>query len=106
MKIYTKTGDQGETGLFGGGRVKKTDPRVVSYGEVDELNSTIGWVRVELQHKVLDQQLEHIQNELFDLGAELSTLPEKLRSPSVHSPPGCTFPSRLSPLARTIHSLV
>jgi ATP:cob(I)alamin adenosyltransferase len=42
MKIYTKTGDRGETSLFGGGRVKKNDPRVAAYGEVDELNSFVG----------------------------------------------------------------
>ena len=45
MKIYTKTGDTGETGLFGGGRVAKDNPRVMAYGEVDELNATLGVAR-------------------------------------------------------------
>ncbi len=49
MKIYTKTGDEGDTGLFGGGRVPKDDPRVDAYGEVDELNSAIGVARLRLR---------------------------------------------------------
>ncbi|MCS6972469.1 MAG: ATP:cob(I)alamin adenosyltransferase, partial [Leptospiraceae bacterium] len=48
MKIYTKTGDRGETSLFGGGRVSKSDPRVEAYGEVDELNSFVGLLIAEL----------------------------------------------------------
>lgn len=79
MKIYTKTGDRGETGLFGGERVPKDHPRIVAYGDVDELNSVIGFVR-SCQDKVkaevqveLDNDLKKIQNDLFNLGAMLAT---------------------------------
>ncbi|MBI1908780.1 MAG: cob(I)yrinic acid a,c-diamide adenosyltransferase [Deltaproteobacteria bacterium] len=65
-KIYTKTGDQGETGLFGGRRVSKDHPRIEAYGTVDELNSFIGLVRD------FDPRLETVQNHLFDLGASLA----------------------------------
>lgn len=73
MKIYTKTGDNGQTGLFGGPRVAKDDRRIDAYGGVDELNSWIGMCRVELPPAEIDALLERIQNELFDLGAELAT---------------------------------
>jgi cob(I)alamin adenosyltransferase len=73
MKIYTKTGDEGETGLFAGPRVPKDHPRIASYGEVDELNSVLGLVRTETLPAGLDDLLARIQNELFDLGAELAT---------------------------------
>lgn len=73
MKIYTKTGDTGETGLFAGPRVRKDDPRVEAYGEVDELNSVLGLARAESLPEPLDALLGSIQNRLFDLGAELAT---------------------------------
>jgi cob(I)alamin adenosyltransferase len=73
MKIYTKTGDRGETGLFGGPRVSKDDPRVEAYGDVDELNAVLGLVRCEPIEGQVDQLLASIQNELFDLGAELAS---------------------------------
>ena len=73
MKIYTKTGDGGETGLFGGGRVKKSDPRVAAYGEVDELNAAIGAVRAQVEDPQLERLLAAIQDELFCVGAELAT---------------------------------
>jgi len=69
--IYTKTGDKGETSLASGHRVSKTDPRIEAYGTVDELNSWIGALRVVAD----DEQLEWIQNKLFNLGAELSEAP-------------------------------
>ncbi len=73
MKIYTKTGDEGLTGLFGGGRVSKDDPRVEAYGDVDELNATLGLARaVELMPRV-DEVLVPIQRDLFSLGALLAT---------------------------------
>lgn len=84
MKIYTKTGDAGETGLFGGLRVSKDDARVEAYGDVDELNSAIGAVRVELEHDDLDASLARIQSELFDLGAELARDPS--REPNANAP--------------------
>jgi cob(I)alamin adenosyltransferase len=73
MKIYTKTGDQGQTGLFAGPRVPKDHPRIAAYGEVDELNSVLGLARTEDLPAEMDRQLARIQNELFDLGAELAT---------------------------------
>jgi len=67
-KIYTRGGDAGETSLGDGSRVSKLDPLVRAYGAVDELNSIVGWAQVEAR----DPRLERIQNELFDLGADLS----------------------------------
>ena len=77
MKIYTKTGDAGETGLFGGSRVSKASLRVEAYGEVDELNSTIGWARVSVAASGLDALLNQIQNDLFEVGAELGSTAER-----------------------------
>jgi len=73
MKLYTKTGDDGSTGLFGGPRVPKDDPRIEAYGTIDELNSVLGLVRAEGVDHELDQLLNLIQNHLFSLGAELAT---------------------------------
>ncbi len=73
MKIYTKTGDAGETGLFGGPRVKKSDARVEAYGDVDELNAAIGAARAEIEDAELGEHLARIQDELFCVGAELAT---------------------------------
>jgi cob(I)alamin adenosyltransferase len=73
MKIYTKTGDAGETGLFGGGRVPKDDLRVEAYGDVDELNAAIGLARsIETMPRV-DEVLVPIQRDLFAVGALLAT---------------------------------
>ena len=72
-KIYTRTGDDGSTGLVDGSRVPKDDMRVRAYGDVDELNSVIGLVRLHLQNQNLDAMLSRIQNDLFDLGADLAT---------------------------------
>ncbi len=73
MKIYTKTGDAGETGLFGGPRVRKSDPRVEAYGEIDELNAAVGAARALVEDPEVDRQLAKIQEELFCVGAELAT---------------------------------
>jgi cob(I)alamin adenosyltransferase len=73
MKIYTKTGDAGETGLYGGERVKKYSKRVSSYGTVDEANSAIGLARAHLGDTEIDGVLAQIQNALFDVGADLAT---------------------------------
>jgi cob(I)alamin adenosyltransferase len=73
MKIYTKTGDRGETGLFAGPRVRKDDLRIEAYGAVDELNSALGVVRAEQPPSDIDSLLQRIQNELFAVGAELAT---------------------------------
>ena len=72
MKIYTKTGDTGETGLFGGERVAKDSPRIEAYGTVDELNAFIGLAITEVQDSEVKQLLEKIQNRLFIVGADLA----------------------------------
>ena len=72
-KIYTRTGDDGKTSLVGGGRVSKHAKRPAAYGEVDELNSVLGMARLECTPE-MDSQLASIQNDLFDLGADLATL--------------------------------
>ncbi len=79
MKIYTRTGDRGDTGLFGGGRVRKYHGRVAVYGTVDELNSTLGLAIAAFKGKksrqvdAFREQLILVQNDLFRLGAELAT---------------------------------
>ncbi len=72
-KIYTRTGDDGSTGLVDGSRLSKADLRVQAYGDVDETNSVIGLARLNLTNQMVDQMLARIQNDLFDLGADLAT---------------------------------
>ncbi len=80
MKIYTKTGDAGETGLFGGPRVLKDAPRIEAYGTLDELNAVLGVVRASGLPAAFDASVARVQHQLFDLGAELASPdPEKLR---------------------------
>ncbi len=73
MKIYTRTGDAGSTGLFGGPRVAKDDDRIEAYGTVDELNACLGTVRSSGVSPTIDAELDQIQHELFSIGAELAT---------------------------------
>ena len=73
MKIYTKTGDDGTTGLFGGGRVSKDSSRIETYGTVDELNSVLGVARAALADETLRDLLRTVQQMLFVLGADLAT---------------------------------
>ena len=72
MKIYTRTGDRGETGLFNGTRVPKSDARVDAYGEVDELNAVLGVVRAASVDAEIDMVLVQLQRDLFALGARLA----------------------------------
>jgi cob(I)alamin adenosyltransferase len=72
-KIYTRTGDEGETGLFGGGRVPKDHPRVEAYGDIDELNSFIGLARSIESLQRIDEVLAPVQRDLFAIGALLAT---------------------------------
>ena len=78
MKIYTKTGDKGDTSLAVGGRVRKSNKRLEAYGTADELNSYVGWLRAKIVakspiwHIVVDEQLAWVQNRLFDVGAILA----------------------------------
>jgi cob(I)alamin adenosyltransferase len=77
VRIYTGTGDQGTTGLFGGGRVSKDDARVEAYGAVDELNACIGVAASHLPPGPLIERLAEIQGDLFTVGAELGCVPGK-----------------------------
>jgi cob(I)alamin adenosyltransferase len=87
MKIYTKTGDSGETGLFAGPRVSKADPRIEAYGTVDELNAVIGCGRAAQPPAEIDSVLARIQHELFVVGAELATpAPERLGMTRIGEP--------------------
>lgn len=72
MKIYTKTGDSGTTGLYGGARVSKDSVRITAYGEIDELNALIGLVRAETPHEPVRNALITIQRSLFTVGAQLA----------------------------------
>jgi cob(I)alamin adenosyltransferase len=80
MQIYTRTGDDGTTGLFFGGRVRKDDPRPEAYGTVDEAQAAIGWARATANDAGADEELDdvllHAQRDLWVLMAELATLPE------------------------------
>ncbi|MEL6682555.1 MAG: cob(I)yrinic acid a,c-diamide adenosyltransferase [Pseudomonadota bacterium] len=84
-KIYTKTGDAGETALGNGSRVAKHSLRVVSYGTVDETNATVGMARLHATGK-MDAQLAMIQNDLFDLGADLCR-PDMVKDGEAEYPP-------------------
>jgi cob(I)alamin adenosyltransferase len=76
-KIYTKTGDDGTTGLFGGARLPKDHIRIEAYGTVDELNSVIGWLASLLQDDTIIGFLQHIQSRLFTMGSNLASDPDK-----------------------------
>jgi cob(I)alamin adenosyltransferase len=91
MKIYTRTGDSGETGLFGGGRVGKDDARVEAYGAVDELNAVLGWIRSQGANEAIADRLGILQADLFVLGSHLASPP---------APPGRRRPG-LPPLPET-----
>ncbi|HKH74997.1 MAG TPA: cob(I)yrinic acid a,c-diamide adenosyltransferase [Vicinamibacterales bacterium] len=86
MKIYTRTGDAGETGLFDGTRVSKSDPRVAAYGDVDELNAWLGLARASLDRSAAStpanpqvaEMVEQIQRDLFALGARLADPAHKI----------------------------
>lgn len=73
MKIYTKTGDKGETGLFGGERVSKNNLRLNAYGSIDELNSFLGLAAIEVTNNDIKNILKVLQNKLFVLGSDLAT---------------------------------
>jgi cob(I)alamin adenosyltransferase len=77
MKLYTKTGDDGTTGLFGGGRVPKSSARVDAYGTVDETNAAIGVARATPLDAAIDGVLARVQEDLFTIGAELACVPGK-----------------------------
>src|SRR5687767_6911442 len=76
-KIYTKTGDDGTTGLFGGARLPKHHIRIEAYGTVDELNSFIGWLMTLVEDKKINELLQIIQSRLFTVGSNLASDPSK-----------------------------
>lgn len=78
MKIYTKTGDKGETALYGGTRVSKASARVESYGTIDELNAFIGVAKSQIENPETIKHLEKIQFDLFTLGSEAATPADKM----------------------------
>ena len=80
MKLYTRTGDSGETALFDGTRVRKSDPRVDAYGDVDELNAWLGLVRTAGLDAEFDADIVRIQRDLFALGAALADPADKIAS--------------------------
>jgi cob(I)alamin adenosyltransferase len=82
MKIYTRTGDEGETGLFGGQRVAKNDLRVKAYGEVDELNALLGLAQARIIDNRVSLILRAIQSDLFTVGADLATPEGVIKSPA------------------------
>ncbi len=103
-KVYTRTGDKGDTALVGGRRVPKDDPRIESYGTIDELNAVLGIVRAcndaakpSAATQRLDQILRQIQNELFDLGSELATPPDAAWEGMIR-----VGPAQIAVLERTI----
>ena len=77
MAIYTRTGDGGDTALFGGGRVRKDHARVEAYGAVDELNSVLGWAETQVATQSIRDKLGTLQHDLFAVGAELATPPAR-----------------------------
>lgn len=99
FRIYTKTGDQGETALFGGRRVPKSDLRVDAYGTVDELNSFIGLLRDSVENQHIREVLTHTQNRLFTLGAHLASDPAK------HPPTPDLLPSDIELLEKEMDGM-
>ena len=87
MKIYTRTGDAGDTGLFGGGRVSKDHHRVAAYGTVDELNAQVGWAVATVGDAEIRSRLSMIQHDLFAIGATLSSTPREDGDTHKHLPP-------------------
>lgn len=86
MKIYTRTGDAGDTGLFGGGRVSKDHHRVAAYGTVDELNAHVGWAVATVRDEDIQGHLEVVQHDLFAIGAYLASSPREDGSRHPHLP--------------------
>lgn len=104
MKLYTRTGDEGETSLFGKDRISKADPRVDAYGEIDELNAWLGFVRTFEIDPDVDEALLRVQRDLFALGAQLADPSEKLSPRASKAFLGDADVSRLEALIDRIDS--
>lgn len=102
-KIYTRTGDAGDTALGNGQRVAKNDPRVVAYGTVDEANATFGMARLHADGDMADR-IKRIQNDLFDLGADLCN-PDLDRDAEAEYPPLRMVPSQTGRLESEIDEM-
>ena len=86
MKIYTRTGDRGQTSLFGNERVSKSDLRICAYGTIDELNAILGLARAESLPQCCEEVAARLQHQLFEVGAELATpKPEENGTASIHA---------------------
>ncbi|MDD8017024.1 MAG: cob(I)yrinic acid a,c-diamide adenosyltransferase [Bacteroidota bacterium] len=107
MKIYTKTGDRGETGLFGGERVPKDALRIEAYGTVDELNSVLGIVRSLKPHRTIEKILAKVQNDLFVVGADLATPKGKKNSviPRIKNSHASSLEKIIDALEENLHPL-
>ncbi len=105
MKIYTKTGDDGQTGLLGGQRVQKDHLRVETCGTVDELNASIGVLRAEPLPGAIDALLRQIQNDLFQVGAELASPGEKSATQRIGPQPASEIESALDLLEANLAPL-
>jgi cob(I)alamin adenosyltransferase len=101
VKIYTRTGDRGETSLMGGRRVAKDDPRVAAYGDVDETNAAIGAARATPPPELADALLGDIQRDLFTIGGALAS-PEPARLPSAKRAKLAVTAARIRALERAI----
>ncbi|GAB4026421.1 cob(I)yrinic acid a,c-diamide adenosyltransferase [Spirosoma koreense] len=101
MKIYTKTGDKGQTALLGGRRVSKADLRIDAYGTVDELNSWIGLMRDQLVNVSRKEMLNEIQDRLFTIGTELASDPDKATTRTIPT----IIPDDVSRLEQAIDTL-
>ena len=104
MRIYTKTGDTGETGLFDGTRVSKADPRVEAYGDVDELNAWLGLVRSTLAEPDIQALLADIQRDLFALGAMLADPKHRIAARVEKAAVGAVDVTRLEEAIDTLES--
>jgi cob(I)alamin adenosyltransferase len=102
VKIYTRSGDLGETALFGGGRVMKDNGRIEAYGTTDELTAYLGWIRSRTPHRDLDEILREAQKALFDIGAHLATPSEALKARAVLPP---LRPERVAEMEAAIDTL-
>lgn len=106
MKLYTRTGDRGETGLIGGKRVAKSDPRVACYGDVDELNAAIGLAASACDYGEWVSRLRTIQGDLFILGTQLATWPGREPEHQIDQPRITQLESWLDELTASVPPLI